>query len=58
MTVKELVDKILEDKIVTKQEYVQLREFINADGQVTEEESEQVARLLEMIRNREVEMEK
>lgn len=47
--IKELVDRYVEDGVMTKQEHESLIEQIHKDGVIDENESEQIARVFKLI---------
>ncbi len=48
-TIKELVDQIIADGVLTREEHDSFIEQVHADGQIDEEESAQISRLFRMI---------
>ena len=50
-TVKELVDQIIADGVLTREEHDSFIEQVHADGQIDEEESEQISRLFRLIQD-------
>ena len=57
VTIKELVDKIIADGVVTKKEYDELLETVHADGVVDAEEKEQIDRIYGLIKEGKVTIE-
>lgn len=57
MNIKEFVDRIVSDGRLTLNEHKQLLRKIHEDGKIDEEESEQLTRILEMIKNGELKVE-
>jgi polyhydroxyalkanoate synthesis regulator phasin len=51
MSIKELVDQIIEDGVLTREEHDAFIEKVHADGQIDDEESEQISRLFKMIQD-------
>ena len=51
MNVKELVEKAIEDSLLTEQEFNEIQNSIKEDGQIDEVENEQIGRLMEILRN-------
>lgn len=49
MDIKKLVDKIVSDGKLTKEEYATLSDAIKSDGKIDPEEEAQVQRILDMI---------
>ena len=49
MNIKKLVDRIVSDGKLTKEESSTLSEAIKADGKINPEEEDQIQRILEMI---------
>ena len=49
MNIKERVDKIIEDKIITRAEYQEFLESVMDDGEIDPQESEQITRLRKLI---------
>lgn len=47
--IKELVDQIIQDGILTREEHDSFIEQVHADGQIDEEESAQISRLFKLI---------
>jgi len=54
MSIKELVDKILADGKITKEEHIQFQLAITEDGKIDREEKEQINRILDLIEKGEV----
>jgi len=52
--IKELVERIAEDGMVTKHEHQMLLDAISEDGQLSDEEAKGVARLMKMINDGEL----
>lgn len=50
MSIKELVDQILEDGVLTEEEHERFIEMVYADGEVDQDESEQISRIFALIR--------
>ena len=50
-TVKELVDQIIADGVLTREEHDSFIEQVHADGQIDAEESEQISRLFRLIQD-------
>ncbi len=48
-SIKELVDQIIADGVLTREEHDAFIDQVHADGQIDEEESEQISRLFRMI---------
>lgn len=51
MSIKELVDQIIEDGVLTREEHDDFIERVHADGQIDDEESEQISRLFKLIQD-------
>ena len=49
MNIKELVDRIVADGKLTKEEHLEFQSAIMADGKLDKEEKEQLKRILDMI---------
>ena len=49
-TIKELLDRIIEDAVLTAEEHEEFIARINEDGEIDEEESQQLVRLFDLIR--------
>ncbi len=47
--IKKLVEKILQDKVITKEERNMLSQAMLEDGEIDEEEKAEVNRILEML---------
>ena len=47
--IKELVDRIIEDGVMSKEEHEEFIKRVNADGEVDEEEATQITRLFQLI---------
>jgi polyhydroxyalkanoate synthesis regulator phasin len=47
--IKELVDKFVEDGVLTREEHDEFIQTIHADGQVDAEESAEISRLFKLI---------
>jgi len=50
-SIKELVDQIIEDGVLTREEHDSFIEQVHADGEIDEEESEQISRLFKLIQD-------
>jgi polyhydroxyalkanoate synthesis regulator phasin len=50
-TIKELVDQIIQDGVLTREEHDSFIEQVHADGQIDEEESAQISRLFRLIQD-------
>ena len=48
-SIKELLDRIIEDGVMTGDEHSEFIRRVNADGEIDDEESEQIARLFQLI---------
>ena len=48
-TIKELVDSIIADGKITKDEQRQLNDFLMADGKVDAEENAQIKRIMDLM---------
>ena len=48
-SIKELLDRIIEDGVMTAEEHSEFIRRVNADGEIDDEESEQIARLFQLI---------
>jgi hypothetical protein len=48
-SIKELVDQIIEDGVLTREEHDSFIEQVHADGEIDQEESEQISRLFRLI---------
>jgi len=48
-SIKELVDQIIADGVLTREEHDSFIEQVHADGEIDQEESEQISRLFRMI---------
>jgi anti-sigma28 factor (negative regulator of flagellin synthesis) len=51
MNIIEITDKIIEDGVITREEYAQFMSKIDEDGVTDEIEEEQIKRVLKMIQN-------
>lgn len=49
MGIKELVDKLVEDGVITSSEHEEFINLVHKDGVVDDEESAQIARVFSMI---------
>lgn len=49
-SIKELFDQIIEDGVITRDEHDQFMDMIHADGQVDQEESEQISRMFRLLK--------
>ena len=47
--IKDIVDKIIEDGVLTREEHDAFIDQVHADGQIDEEESEQISRIFKLI---------
>lgn len=50
-SIKELVDKIIEDGVLTREEHDSFIDQVHADGEIDQEESEQISRLFKLIQD-------
>lgn len=57
MDIKEFVDRILADKVLTKAEHEELKRRIAEDGFIDVQENEQVDRIFELIEKGEITVE-
>jgi hypothetical protein len=48
-SIKELVDRIIEDGVLSPEEHAEFIKHVTADGQVDREESEQIKRVFQLI---------
>ena len=56
MSIKKLVDRIIEDGVITKAEYEEFLRKVKEDDKIDQEESKQIARLREMIEKGELQV--
>ncbi len=49
MSIKKLVDRIIEDGVITKAEHEKFLRKVKEDDKIDQEESKQISRLREMI---------
>ncbi len=49
-SIKEMVDKIIEDAVIDKEEYAQLMKSFHEDGKIDSEEKEEIGRLYTLIK--------
>lgn len=47
--VKEMLDRIIEDGVITREEHDAFMDLINADGEIDEQESEQISRMFALL---------
>ncbi len=57
MSIKELVDRIIEDGVITKAEHEEFLLKVKENGKIDSEESKQISRLREMIEKGELKIE-
>ncbi len=57
MSIKQLVDRIVADGVITKAEHEEFLRKVKEDGKIDKEESEQISRLREMIEKGELKIE-
>ncbi len=48
--IKELFDQIIEDGVITRDEHDRFMDIIHGDGQIDQEESEQISRMFRLIK--------
>ncbi len=54
MNIKELTDRIVEDGVLTQEEYRMFMDHVDADGLIDAAEEAQIKRILRMIQHREL----
>jgi polyhydroxyalkanoate synthesis regulator phasin len=54
MSIKQLVDRIVADGVLTEKEHQEFLNKVREDNRIDPEESEQIARLMKMIENGEL----
>ncbi|MCB0345792.1 MAG: hypothetical protein KDD66_11795 [Bdellovibrionales bacterium] len=47
--IKEMVDKYIEDGVMTREEHDEFIKLVHADGVIDDEESEQISRIFKLI---------
>ena len=57
MSIKKLVDRIIEDGVITKAEHEEFLRKVKEDDKIDQEESKQISRLREMIEKGELKIE-
>ncbi len=57
MSIKQLVDRIVADGVITKAEHEEFLRKVKEDGKIDKEESEQISRLRRMIEKGELKIE-
>ncbi len=56
MDIKKLVEKIIEDKKITRQEHEELNRAVMADGKIDKDEEEEIKKIFALIESGEVEV--
>ncbi|RJR12128.1 hypothetical protein C4588_02665 [Candidatus Parcubacteria bacterium] len=56
MYIKKLVEKIIEDKKITRKEHEELNRAVMADGKIDKDEEEEIKKIFTLIESGEVEV--